>query len=102
MSETEYFYFINRVYGCFIYKKSYYDEKYNGYTYNPVHQEPLTAEQLRIIADKLDEANSFQKLEQICSKCGKSNYVNKSKYCGDGSDKDNAHRWVKKVFSKSN
>lgn len=28
-----------------------------------------------------------------CSKCGKTSKENKQKYCGDGSDKDNGHRW---------
>ncbi len=29
----------------------------------------------------------------ICTKCGKNDVVNKQKYCGNGSDKENAHRW---------
>lgn len=31
---------------------------------------------------------------RVCSKCGVTVSVNRQKYCGDGSDKDNEHRWV--------
>lgn len=30
---------------------------------------------------------------QVCSKCGVTVGENKNKYCGNGSDKDNPHRW---------
>jgi hypothetical protein len=32
---------------------------------------------------------------QVCSKCGVTVGENKSKYCGDGSDKDNPHKWTR-------
>jgi hypothetical protein len=31
---------------------------------------------------------------RVCSKCGVTVAENRRKYCGDGSDKDNEHRWV--------
>ncbi len=34
------------------------------------------------------------KLFPFCSKCGITVENRKTKYCGDGSDKDNEHRWV--------
>ena len=37
---------------------------------------------------------TFRVNSQICQKCGVTVGENKAKYCGDGSDKDNAHRWV--------
>jgi len=36
---------------------------------------------------------SFRIGSQVCKKCGVTVANNKSKYCGDGSDKDNPHRW---------
>lgn len=43
---------------------------------------------------------------QFCSKCGITVGNRKTKYCGDGSDKDNEHRWVtpsgRAVFNATN
>lgn len=36
---------------------------------------------------------------QKCSKCGVTVGENKSKYCGDGTDKDNPHRWVMHIYT---
>lgn len=41
---------------------------------------------------------SYRIASQVCSKCGVTVAANKSKYCGDGSDKDNPHRWVRPVY----
>ena len=35
---------------------------------------------------------------QYCSKCGVTVADKKSKYCGDGTDKDNGHRWVQPQY----
>lgn len=37
------------------------------------------------------------RMTKICKKCGKTSLDNTSKYCGDGSDKDNDHSWVTKM-----
>lgn len=53
-------------------------------------------------ADRL--ALAFIKLHCItetrCSKCGKTTEENKSKYCGDGSDKNNNHNWQRSVIGQ--
>jgi uncharacterized protein (TIGR02996 family) len=36
-----------------------------------------------------------------CTKCGRTSTENKSKYCGDGSDKDNEHRWKRTKETES-
>ena len=38
---------------------------------------------------------------QVCIKCGKTVGENKSKYCGDGSDKDNPHLWANPIESEA-
>jgi hypothetical protein len=38
---------------------------------------------------------------QICIKCGKTVGENQSKYCGDGSDKDNGHVWSNPIETKA-
>jgi len=38
---------------------------------------------------------------QVCIKCGKTVGENQSKYCGDGSDKDNSHVWSNPMETKA-
>lgn len=40
-----------------------------------------------------EELSSLRINAQVCIKCGKTVGENRSKYCGDGSDKDNGHSW---------
>ena len=49
-------------------------------------------------ADFIAAYRKYRIDSQKCSKCGVTVAENKSKYCGDGSDKDNAHRWVMPVY----
>jgi hypothetical protein len=40
----------------------------------------------------------FRTMSQVCRKCGVTVAENRSKYCGGGSDKDNAHVWVQQKY----
>lgn len=46
----------------------------------------------------VDKYKEFRINSQVCSKCGVTVGDNKSKYCGDGSDKDNPHRWTRPTY----
>lgn len=60
------------------------------------------SEQWQMNTDAHDIALEYIKLHvptvTKCVKCGKSTEENKSKYCGDGSDKDNVHSWKRFVI----
>lgn len=53
--------------------------------------------------DKLtsEELSGLRINAQVCTKCGKTVGENQSKYCGDGSDKDNPHNWSNPIETKA-
>jgi len=48
-----------------------------------------------------EELSMLRTNAQVCIKCGKTVGENYSKYCGDGSDKDNPHVWSNPIETKA-
>lgn len=48
--------------------------------------------------DFVDAYVAYRIASQVCERCGVTCGENKQKYCGDGSDKDLAHRWKRPAY----